>query len=100
MIRGTTPTHTFNVPIDTSTIKEVRILYAQDDALVLVKETKDCELGDGIVKTTLSQDDTFMFDCKKCVEVQIRVLTEGGEALASVPVKVSVSKCLHDEVLA
>lgn len=100
MIRGTTPTHTFNIPFDTSMVKEVKILYAQDDVKVLEKNTEDCTLSGQSISVTLTQEDTFLFDCKKAVEIQIRVLTAGGNALASVPEKVGVSKCLDNEVLA
>lgn len=99
MIRGTTPTHTFNIPFDTSAVNEVKIIYAQDDEVVLEKRTEDCALEGQTISVTLTQDDTFRFDCKKAVEIQVRVLTAGGNALTSVPVKVGVSKCLDDEVL-
>ena len=35
MIIGTTPTHTFDIPFDTSMVDEVKITYAQDDVVVL-----------------------------------------------------------------
>ena len=99
MIQGTTPTHTFNSPFDTSMVKEVKILYAQDDVKVLEKNTGDCKLAGQSISVTLTQEDTFLFDYKKAVEIQLRVLTLGGEALTSVPEKVGVSKCLDNEVL-
>ena len=99
MIRGTTPTHTFNIPFDVSGIDKVKIIYAQDDEIVLEKLNVDCTLEGTTIKTTLTQDDTFLFDRKKPVEIQIRVLTLGGNALASVPEKIGVSKCLDNEVL-
>ena len=99
MIRGTTPTHTFNIPFDTSMVKEVKILYAQDDVKILEKKNGDCTLAGQSISVTLSQEDTFLFDSKKPVEIQIRVLTLGGDALASIPEKVGVSKCLDSEVL-
>ena len=99
MIRGTTPTHTFNIPFDTSLVDEVKITYAQEDEIVLVKGTPDCILDTNTIKVTLSQDDTFKFDCKKSVQVQLRILTKSGEALASVVENIGVSKCLDNEVL-
>lgn len=99
MVRGTTPTHTFNVSIDTSKIKEVKIIYSQGDAVVLCKRTKDCTLSDGKIETKLSQEETFMFDCTKNVYIQVRVLTTGGDAINSQLIMTSVAKCLDDEVL-
>lgn len=100
MIRGTTPTHIFNIPFDTSLVDEVKITYAQDDEIVLIKGTSDCVLDTNTVKVTLSQEDTFLFDHKKKVQVQLRLLTKSGEVLASIVENVGVSKCLDNEVLA
>lgn len=99
MFRGTTPTHIFNVSIDTSTIKEVKITYAQNNEVVLVKRTKDCTIEEGKIKTTLSQEETFSFDCTSRVTIQVRVLTEDGSALISETIMRVVSECLDDEVL-
>jgi hypothetical protein len=99
MIRGTTPTHTFNIPFDTSLVDEVKITYAQDNVVVLEKHTSDCILDDATISVTLTQEDTFLFDCKKSVQVQLRILTKSGEALASVVEHIGVAKCLDNEVL-
>ena len=99
MIQGTTPKHTFNIPFDTSMIDKVRILYAQNDNLVVVKTKEDCEITDKAIITTLTQEDTFKFDKNTDVEIQIRILTKGGDAPASIPIKVGVTKCLETEVI-
>lgn len=99
MIRGTTPTHIFRLPFDTSLIDEVRIIYSQNDEQILVKETVDCNLDGNTISVTLTQEDTFKFDCKKCVQIQVRVLTARGEALASKIKHIDVEKCLDNEVI-
>jgi hypothetical protein len=99
MIRGTTPTHVFNIPFDTSLVDEVKITYAQDDEIIFVKHTPECTLGDKSISVTLTQSETFLFDHKKSAQIQIRILTKSGEAFASILEKVGVSKCLDDEVL-
>ena len=100
MIRGTTPTHTFKIPFDTNSISEVRVIYAQDDVVIFTKTEDDCVLeGDSII-VTLTQEDTFKFNHKRSVQIQLRVLTAKGEVLSSVIENVGVSKCLDDEVLA
>lgn len=99
MIRGTTPTHIFTIPIDTSLIKEVRVAYAQDDVALVIKTTEDCSLADKTITTTLTQEDTFTFDCRKPVQIQLRVLTTGGKVFNSLVEIVGVSKCLSNEVL-
>ena len=67
MIQGTTPTHTFNIPFDTSMVKEVKILYAQDDVKILEKKNGDCTLTGQSISVTLTQEGTFLFDRKKPV---------------------------------
>lgn len=99
MIRGTTPTHIFETSLDTSLIQKVKIIYSQDDKVILEKKTDDCEILPGMIKTKLTQEDTFKFDCTKYVYVQIRVLTLGNEAIASCPILVDAGKCLDEEVL-
>lgn len=99
MIRGTTPTHTFTLPCDASMVKEVMIIYAQGDVEVFHKDTEDCKLDGETVSVTLTQEDTFLLDHKQRVQIQIRVLTHGGDALASDVKIVSIKKCLNEEVL-
>lgn len=99
MFKGTTPTHTFEVDIDTSLIKEVKIIYAQMGREVLVKRTEDCSIEDGKITTRLSQEDTFKFEANTVVTIQVRILTLGGDALTSNLMRAAVGKCLDDEVL-
>ena len=99
MFKGTTPTHTFNIPIDTSLIKEVKITYSQKDKEILVKRTNDCTIGKGAITTRLSQEDTFLFESNNIVTIQLRVLTLGGDAMIAEPIMIAVGKCLDYEVL-
>ena len=99
MIQGTTPTHTFTLPFDVSMIDKVRIIYSQKDQPVVTKNTEDCQLEGENVVVVLTQEDTFAFDHNEPVEVQIRVLTTGGDAIASHIKKVDCAKCLENEVL-
>lgn len=99
MFKGTTPTHTFEVDIDTDVIKEVKIIYSQRDKEVLVKRTDECTIESGLISTRLSQEDTFLFESNTIVSIQVRVLTTGGDALLSDLIMTSVGKCLDDEVL-
>jgi hypothetical protein len=99
MIKGTTPTHTFEIDTDTSLIKTIKITYSQNDKEILVKRTEHCTIGDGIISTRLSQEDTFFFDDGSLVTIQIRILTTGGDALGTEPILMSVRECLDDEVL-
>ena len=81
-------------------MNEVKVTYAQEEEIVLIKGTSDCVLDATAIKVTLSQKDTFLFDSEKSVQVQLRILTKSGEALASVVEHIGVAKCLDNEVLA
>ena len=100
MIRGTTPTHMFMLPFEVALVKEIRILYAQKEKVLFTKETADCVMEGNMVSVTLTQEDTFKFDCKNHIQIQLRVLTTDGQVL-STPIKyVDVGTCLDSEVIA
>lgn len=99
MIRGTTPTHYFNIAFDTSEIKALEITYAQDDKIIVKKCKDDCELTGKTIAVTLTQDDTFKFNCENRVQVQLRALTVSGVVLGSYPKPIPVEKCFSEEVL-
>lgn len=98
MIRGTTPTHVYTLPIDTSLIDKIKITYAQKGEIVLTKEKDDCTFAGNTVTTELTQEETFKFDAS-LVQIQIRVLTLGGEALASHIRTVPCADVLEEGVL-
>ena len=99
MIRGTTPTHTFTLPFDGSFVEKAMIIYAQDGKEVFHKNLESCLLEGNQLSCTLSQEETFKLADGVSVEIQLRVLTKGGNAIASYPKVISVWKCLNDEVL-
>lgn len=97
MERGTTPVHTFTMPMDTGTLAKVRVIYVQNGKRVLTRD--DGVLLGNAVSVRLTQSETFMFDHNKPVEIQVRALTKSGDVLNSEIYKVSVGKCLDTEVL-
>ena len=99
MIRATTPTHYFNIAFDTSEIKSCLVIYAQEDKEIITKHTEDCVFKDNTISTTLTQEETLLFDSQKKVQIQLRILTKGGAALVSYVKVVTVYRCLNDEVL-
>ena len=96
---GTTPIHSFEVEIDTSLIKEVKIIYSQKEKEILTKRTEDCTIEEGKIVTRLTPEDIFLFEASTLVSIQLRVLTKGGEAIISDLMMDGVGKCLDDEVL-
>lgn len=104
MYRATTPTHTFTLPIQTSTCNEILVTYKQGTA-TLDKHYEDSTLPSGMtldgydVAIKLSQEETLKFNAKNKVEVQVRVLTNDNNAMASQKFKVSVQDVLNEEIL-
>ena len=99
MMRGTTPVHTFELPFDTELVSCARVVYAQDEEVVLIKEHDDCILEGNTVTVHLTQADTLKFNCRKAAQVQVRIKTTAGEVLASQVERLPVDRCLDGEVL-
>lgn len=100
IIQGTTPEHEFTLPFDTSFIKELRISYGQKGKEVLVKYDEDCTFDKEKVKVQLTQEDTFLFNTRTTVEVEIKVLTKGGQIhINDDDIQLRVKGSLNNEVL-
>lgn len=99
MIRGTTPTHIFNLPIETNLLKEIRITYVQGDTEIFTKTEADCVLETAAIKVTLTQQETLEFDHTKLVSIQVKVLTATGDVLISQIENIEVGRVLNEEVL-
>ena len=100
MRRGTTPTHIFTLPFGEEMIQTIKVYYAQGGEVVLAKDKESCLFEGNSVMVSLSQEETLLFDENVWVEIQIRVLTLGGQALASDIMRVNCLDVLSDEVLA
>ena len=99
MYRLTTPLHKFTLPFETEIIKELIISYGQNHAEVLSKRVAECMLEGETVSVRLTQEETKLFIPDVPVDIQIRILTKHGEALASAKYKVRCEDVLNDEVL-
>lgn len=97
MRRGTTPTHIFTLPFDTATLSKVRIIYSQGNSPVVTRDNADLHGNTATVK--LTQAETLKFDSVQTVSVQVRVLTVGGDALASDIMRTTADRLLENEVL-
>ena len=99
MRHGTTPTHTFTLPFDTSLVETIQITYKQVNNIVLQKRKEDCVLNSNQVEVSFTQEETFKFNLNQPISIQVRILTVGGDAIASDIVRTSVKMCLDGEVL-
>ena len=101
MIRATTPTHVFTFPYDISPAECTRILitYAQGRQIMLEFEKDELTIDGQNVSHKFTQEEANVFSAMKKAEIQIRILMDGGEALASNVITVKVDDVLNDEVL-
>lgn len=109
MRRTTTPTHTFTLDIDPTTITALNITYAQsggdtqccnavDSEIILVKTLEDCTIGADNVSITLTQEETNLFTDDLTVEIQLHAMV-GDTSFQSDIIKVPCRRVLNDEVL-
>lgn len=100
MIRGTTPQLAFNLPFDTSIIKTVWVTFSQYNKEVFTIETESLTMDGPTVSVELTQAQTLQLSQNDSVEIQLRILTTNGDALASNIIKTSVGKILKDGEIA
>ena len=101
MTRGTTPTHVFTVDpqILSGGVSAVFITYAQNGRVMLEKGTEDIVVGENTLTVKLTQEDTlklFAPYTDNDVEIQIRLKTSSGDALASEIIMAKVSDVLKE----
>lgn len=99
MQRFTTPTHIFDLPIDTDEVSSLVIVYNQGNSTVLKKIKDDCELSGKTVKVTLTQEETSRFTAGVSVKIQMHLKTNDGSVPPTNILTVSCEECLDDEVI-
>ena len=123
--RGTTPYHSFVLPLTTEEISEVYITYLQNGEVILDKsigndieiiniqdEFENASMNEPLedfipsceLTIHLTQEDTLKFHFYPAAEkniavIQIRVLTTEGEAYASEPIHERIFGVLKDGVI-
>ena len=99
MYRGTTPTLKFTLPFDTSTLDAVWVTIAQGGKVIINKEKSDCDLKGTDISVTLTQEETLALTAGNKTEIQLRVLTTDGLALASEIFRENTDYILKDGVI-
>lgn len=98
MIRGSTPTHIFHLPIPTEVVKGCLVSYGQKNRTILRKRTNECELSENKIIVHLSQTDTLRIDdAIPSVDVQIKIALYTGEVIVSRKIRIGLTECLDDE---
>ncbi len=123
IVRGTTPYHSFIIPLEPEQISELYVTYLQNNEVILDKSISDItiepveeELENASMEEPaeftissqitlhLTQEDTLKFHFYPAAErniavIQVRVLTADGEAYASDPVHERIFGVLKDGVI-
>lgn len=82
-MRGTTPTHTFVIPFDTSMVAKAKVSYKYGGTVLFKKNTADCTMDGNKISVTLTREDTIKFPDNVRIKVQLEVETTAGESLVS-----------------
>jgi len=108
MFVATTPKHTFTFPVSPEEFKRILITYTQNDEVILEKTEQDLNFEELIVDNQivyvawlqLTQEETKKFDPEiGRFTVQVRALSNYGEAIAGGKHVFSVDSVLNDGVL-
>ena len=96
MIRGTTPKLEFTIPFDTDQLAEAYITISQKGSIVIDKPLSEITCDGNVMSLHLTQEETLKLKADSIAEIQIRVRTNSGEALASNIIQVSTERILKD----
>ncbi len=103
MIRGTTPIIKFVLPFPWEYVDDIWITFEQRGIEVLTKDKEDMEVegpdNGPTVIVRLTQTDTLRFSAGQRVEIQARIRTTCGEAIASDVATEPVERILKDGVI-
>ena len=98
MYRGTTPTHTFALPFDTSLLDALLITYTQRGVKIIEKTLDDVTLNGKKIILKLTQEETNLFVKGDKAKIQLRVKV-GDSVQASKIIDLDVQKVLNNEVM-
>lgn len=99
MIRGTTPVLGFDLPFGTDQLAEAYVTFAQVGQVVLDKPLSACSLSENKLIVRLTQEETLKLAGNCNTEIQVRVRTTSGDALASQIIAVETCRVLKEGVI-
>lgn len=97
--RGTTPTQIFTLPFEKELVSDLRITYAQAGQKILVKKMTDVKIEGNDIKFMLTQEETFNFNEKEIISVQLKIKTTDDQVYNSNLIYIRVDPALDDEVI-
>ena len=100
MYRGTTPTLTFRLPIDTGSITMLSVAVAQGGHVKIEKTLSDVHLDGNVISCTLTEAETLSLTAGTNIEAKIQLRVGVGEQrMASQIFTVPVERILRDGAL-
>jgi hypothetical protein len=102
LIKGTTPTLHFNLPIETKLLKAAEIVLQYVDnakTVTIERKMEECKVGEKSIAAVLTQEETLALPAPALAKVQIRVKTEDDLVLASPVFEVTVKELLKESVI-
>lgn len=103
MIRGTTPTLTFELPFSADQISEIWITIAQNKVPITTKSLQDISVdpeNDKLISIELSQVETLKLCDRYKAQIQVRAkMSYDGNAIASEILEVPVASILKDGII-
>ena len=100
VIRGTTPTHEFELPYPLDLIEDLRVVYGQKGKAIFTKFASECQLAEGKFSVDLIQEETFLFSPNKRLEIEVRIKLKNGKVVRTEdPIVLRVIDSMSDEVI-
>ena len=96
MRRGTTPTFIFTLPMNATELAAGFVTFAQGTNVVIDKPLSEWKIDGNKVTIDLSQQETLCLDAGCNTEIQMRVRTKSGRALATNITSVPAERILKD----
>ena len=98
MRQGTTPTIQITInDIDLNEMQNIYVVFEQN-GYILKKESSDLDIEGNVISVLLCQEETLNFKEGTC-NIQLRMITKGGVAIASPIKSTKVYRVLNKEVI-
>lgn len=81
LIRGTTPTHTFDIGMAESDVSELTVSYMQSGNVILQKTKQQVEFKQDEVVINLTKEETLLFAPRQIISIRLDVTTAAGKSI-------------------
>jgi hypothetical protein len=99
MIRGTTPTLEFVLPMDTGQLEEAFVTVSQNNKAVIEKNLRECKCKGPELTVKLKQEDTLKLTSGVSAVIVLVIKTLGGDRFESVKFMERVEETTKDGVI-